>query len=141
MGKSKSTVSDARLKARRTSLENKNYYELVNIILRKDSTERKNNAKIQELTYLLKEADKLNEDKANRIFDFDEDMKGMEDKISTKQEQINNAVCEINNLKEEIIFSSNQIERLKSKCNLLRKTVLSLFTIILIIVVIIFIVF
>ena len=79
MSKTNSTANDAQLKARRTSLGKKSKDELINIILRKDSTERKNNAKIQNLNALLKEADELNEEKATRILGFDKDMNGMKD--------------------------------------------------------------
>ena len=125
MSKTKSTANDAQLKARRTSLEKKNYDELINIILRKDSTERKNNVKIQELTALLKEADELNEEKATRILGFEKDMKGMEDLSKAKQEQIDNLISEKNGYLKEVV-------RLKELCNLRRKVIFTLFGVIVI---------
>ena len=125
MSKTKSTANDAQLKARRTSLEKKNYDELINIILRKDSTERKNNVKIQELTALLKEADELNEEKATRILGFEKDMKGMEDLSKAKQEQIDALISEKNGYLKEVV-------RLKELCNLRRKVIFTLFGVIII---------
>ena len=132
MSKSKSTTNDAQLKARRTSLEKKNYDELINIILRKDSTERKNNVKIQELTALLKESDELNEEKATRILGFEKDMKGMEDLSKAKQEQIDNLISEKNGYLKEVV-------RLKELCNLRRKVIFTLFGVIAILIVLFFI--
>lgn len=131
MSKSKSTANDAQLKARRTSLEKKNYDELINIILRKDSTERKNNVKIQELTALLKESDELNEEKATRILGFEKDIKGMEDLSKAKQEQIDNLISEKNGYLKEVV-------RLKELCNLRRKVIFTLFGVIIIIAILIF---
>ena len=125
MSKTKSTANDAQLKARRTSLEKKNYDELINIILRKDSTERKNNVKIQELTSLLREADSLNEEKATRILGFEKDMKGMEDLSKAKQEQIDNLISEKNWYLKEVV-------RLKELCNLRRKVIFTLFGVIIV---------
>ena len=125
MSKTKSTANDAQLKARRTSLEKKNYDELINIILRKDSTERKNNVKIQELTALLKESDELNEEKATRIIGFEKDMKGMEDLSKAKQEQIDALISEKNGYLREMV-------RLKELCNLRRKVIFTLFGVIII---------
>ena len=132
MSKSKSTASDVQLKARRTSLEKKTNDELINIILRKDSTERKNNVKIQELTALLKEAYELNEEKATRIIGFEKDMKGMEDLSKAKQEQIDNLISEKNGYCKEVV-------RLKELCNLRRKVIFTLFGVIAILIVLFFI--
>lgn len=121
MSKSNHVVNEAQLKARRTSLEKKTVGELINIILRKDSTERKNNVKIQELTNLLKEADKLNEEKATRILGFEKDMAGMEEIVRVKQEQLDNVISSkhelenhANNLNKTIVRKDYLI-KLKNK--------------------------
>lgn len=132
MAKSNHAANEAQLKARRTSLEKKTYDELINIILRKDSTERKNNVKIQELTALLKEADELNEEKATRILGFEKDMKGMEDLSKAKQEQIDNLISEKNGYLKEVV-------RLKELCNFRRKVIFTLFGVIAILIVLFFI--
>ena len=117
MSKKSNAVNDAQLKARRTSLDKKDRDELINIILRKDSTERKNNAKIQELTNLLKEADELNEDKATRLFNMEKDINGMSDCIKAKQEQIDQLNCDYNCAKKNV-------SRLVELCNFRRKVIM-----------------
>ena len=131
MAKINHAANEAQLKARRTSLEKKTYDELINIILRKDSTERKNNVKIQELTALLRECDELNEEKATRIVGFEKDMKGMEDLSKAKQEQIDNLISEKNGYFKEMV-------RLKELCNFRRKVIFTLFGVIAILIVLFF---
>ena len=120
----KDSINSSQLKARRTNLDKKERDELINIILRKDSTERKNNAKIQKLTELLKEADELNEAKATRIFNFDKDMDGMEDKLHTKQEQLDDVINKLHIAETIHNDSIKEISRLEIKCSLLKKVIL-----------------
>lgn len=125
MAKGKQTVSEVQLKARRTSLGKKSIDELITIILRKDKSERSMNAKIQELTALLNEADSLNEDKANCIIALQKDNNGMQDKINTLIERNDNLLIDKNNADKEVV-------RLKDKCNTLQKIVWTCFGIIVI---------
>lgn len=53
MTKKISTAIEARLKARKTSLGKKSQEELINLILRKDKTERKLNSKINKLNAII----------------------------------------------------------------------------------------
>ncbi len=138
MAKVNHAANDAQLKARRTSLGKKSKDELINIILRKDSTERKNNAKIQELTALLKEADSLNEEKATRILGFEKDMKGMEEIVKTKQEQIDALISEKNNLADQVEGWSKKYVNVKNISSLRRKLIFALFGIITILIVLFF---
>jgi t-SNARE complex subunit (syntaxin) len=140
MAKINSTANDAQLKARRTNLEKKNHDELINIILRKDSTERKNNAKIQELQALLKEADSLNEEKATRISGFEKDMNGMEDLVRSKQEQIDNLIDKNNTLAEQVEEWSKKYVNCKSISSLRRKIMFTCFGIIAILIVLLFVI-
>lgn len=135
MSKTNSTANDAQLKARRTNLEKKTYDELISIILRKDSTERKNNAKIQELQALLKEADSLNEEKATRIRGFEADMDGMEDIVKVKQEQIDALLNEKHTLTEQVEQWSRKYAACKNISNLRRKVIFTCFGIIAILIV------
>lgn len=135
MTKINSTVNDAQLKARRTSLEKKTCDELINIILRKDSTERKNNVKIQELTALLKEADSLNEEKATRIRGFEKDMDGMEEILKVKQEQIDNLISEKNALIKQVAEWSKKYVIVKNVSSLRRNVIFTCFGIITILIV------
>ena len=121
MSKTNATVNDAQLKGRRTSLEKKSYDELINIILRKDATERKNNSKIQTLLTLLKEADELNEEKATRISNFDKDMQGMQDKVNTFVEINDNLMRANKELKDTVDTQLKRIVALKDRNSLLRK--------------------
>ena len=114
MSKSKQTVNEAQLKARRTSLGRKTSDELITIILRKDKSERSMNTKIQELTALLKEADSLNEDKANAIIEFNKTIESQKDKINTLIEKNDILTIDKNSNSKELV-------RLKDKCNILRK--------------------
>lgn len=125
MAKSKQTVSEVQLKARRTSLGKKSIDELITIILRKDKSERSMNAKIQELTALLNEADSLNEDKANCIIALQKDNDSMQDKINTLIERNDNLLIDKNNADKEVV-------RLKDKCNVLQKVVWTCFGVIVI---------
>lgn len=134
MGKSNHAANEAQLKARRTSLGKKSNDELINIILRKDSTERKNNVKIQQLTALIKEADSINEEKATRILGFEKDMNGMEELVKTKQEQIDNLISEKNILSEQVKEWSKKYVNVKSISSLRRKIMLTCFGIIAILV-------
>lgn len=125
MVKSKQTVSEVQLKARRTSLGKKSIDELITIILRKDKSERSMNCKIQELTAILNEADSLNKDKANCIIALQKDNNGMQDKINTLIERNDNLLIDKNNADKEVI-------RLKDKCNVLQKVVWTCFGVIVI---------
>ena len=130
MAKSKQTVNEVQLKARRTSLGKKSNDELITIILRKDKSERSMNSKIQELTALLKEADSLNEEKATRILGFEKDMEGMEEIVKTKQEQIDALISEKNNLAEQVEGWSKKYVNVKNISSLRRKIMLTCFGII-----------
>lgn len=114
MSKSKQTASEAQLKARRTSLGKKTIDELITIILRKDKSERSMNTKIQELTALLKEADSLNEDKANAIIELNKTIESQKDKINTLIERNDSLTMDNNSNSKELV-------RIKDKCNILRK--------------------
>ena len=114
MSKSKQTANEAQLKARRTSLGKKTSDELITIILRKDKSERSMNTKIQELTALLKEADSLNEDKANAIIELNKTIESQKDKINTLIERNDSLTMDKSSNSKELV-------RLKDKCNILRK--------------------
>ena len=138
MTKVNHAANDAQLKARRTSLGKKSKDELINIILRKDSTERKNNAKIQELQILLKEADELNEQTDTRILGFEKDMKGMEEIVKIKQEQIDALISKNNTLTEQVEAWSKKYVNVKKISSLRRKVIFTCFGIITILIVLLF---
>lgn len=79
---------EAKLKARKTSLSKKTNEELIDIILKKDNTERKNNDKIVML--------RRNIDDLNIVID------AKKQAIAEYECQLSNAENEINNLHEDI---------------------------------------
>jgi len=135
MAKGNQTVNEAQLKARRTSLSKKSNDELIAIILRKDKSERSLNSKIQELTILLKEADKLNEEKAGRIFNFTMDKANMIETISTKQEQIDCLISDKNTLTKQVEEWSKKYMKVKTISSIRRKVIFACFGIIAILIV------
>ena len=138
MAKSNHTASEAQLKARRTSLGKKSKEELITIILRKDKSERSMNSKIQELTALLKEADKLNEEKATRILNFDKDMEGMQDLVAAKQENIDKLISEYHSLNSQVEEWSKKYVECKNMSKFRRNIMLVCFGIIAILIVLFF---
>ena len=138
MGKSNQTANEAQLKARRTSLGKKSNEELITIILRKDKSERSMNSKIQELQALLKEANELNEAKTDRILNFDKDMKGMEDILKVKQEQIDNLLDKNNRLAIEIEELSKKYVNIKIAAKFCRYALFTCFGIITILIILLF---
>lgn len=100
------TKKEAKLKARKNSLSKKTNKELIDIILKKDNTERKNNDKIMNLT---KKIDDLN------VI------------ISAKEEQINTSAKELNDAEDcndELTSKLNKFQvnndALQESCNSLR---------------------
>ena len=138
MAKSNHTASEAQLKARRTSLGKKSKEELIAIILRKDKSERSMNSKIQELTALLKEADKLNEEKATRILNFDKDMEGMQDLVAAKQENIDKLISEYHSLNSQVEEWSKKYVECKNMSKFRRNIMLVCFGVIAILIVLFF---
>lgn len=82
------TKKEAKLKARKTSLSKKTNEELIEIILKKDNTERKNNDKIVML--------RRNIDDLNIVIDVKKQA------IAEYDCQLSNAEGEIDNLREDI---------------------------------------
>jgi len=79
---------EAKLKARKTSLSKKTNKELIDIILKKDNTERKNNDKIVMLRRSIDDLNAVIDVKKLAITDY--------------ESQLSNAESEINNLHEDI---------------------------------------
>lgn len=94
------TKKEAKLKARKTSLSKKTNEELIEIILKKDNTERKNNDKIMNLT---KKVDDLN------VI------------IDVKKQAINEYECQICNAENEIDNLREDIHKKDEKYSLLEK--------------------
>lgn len=123
MSRTKKTANEVQLKARRTSLGKKSNDELINIILRKDSTERKNNVKIQELTALVNKANALSEERF-------EGMMSLTETIRTKQVEIDGLISERNTLTNEVNQWSKKYVNLKTVAKLRRKVIFTCFGVI-----------
>ena len=94
------TKKEAKLKARKTSLSKKTNEELIEIVLKKDNTERKNNDKIMNLTKKI--------DDLNVIIDV-------------KKQAINEYECQICNAENEIDNLREDIHKRDEKYSLLEK--------------------
>lgn len=110
----KSNVNEAQIKARSTSLGKKTKEELINIILRKDSTERKNNKKISELNQFLKTVSDSNEEKTNIINNLKETLNNTNDIVNIKQEQIDNLI-------QKNVDAVRKYDNIVDICNFRRK--------------------
>lgn len=91
---------EAKLKARKTSLSKKTNEELIDIILKKDNTERKNNDKIVML--------RRNIDDLNVVID-------------AKKQAINEYECQLGNVENEINNLREDIHKRDEKYSLLEK--------------------
>ena len=93
---------EAKLKARKTSLSKKTNQELINIILKKDNTERKNNDKIMTL--------RRNIDDLNVVIDS-------RSKALNEQENV------IEELRQEVALRLDDVKMEGEKINLLEKDI------------------
>ena len=111
---------EAKLKARKTSLSKKTNEELIDIILKKDNTERKNNDKIMNLT---KQVDDLNivcSAKEKRIEELNKDLDELEnnnDNLLSQNDKLryNNdtLVADCDSLKNKLDSYYKDINRIK----------------------------
>lgn len=136
MSKIKTTASEVQLKARRTSLGKKSKEELINIILRKDKTERTQSAKINHLMGLLKEADELNENKVNTIVELRDKCNNTYDRLKVEIEKNGNLTSRLNAAEKDMEGTLKRVQLLKDKCGTLRKALWTCFGIITVLVVI-----
>lgn len=129
MGIKATKVKDSLLKARRTSLDKKSKEELINIILRKDSTERKNNSKIEELNKTILDKN-LQYDKLLK------EVEGTEKKLTVSEDNRNTLLERIDNLNEELMSKDNNIYGLQNMIHIFKNAAAVQFIIILILVII-----
>jgi len=117
MSTKKNAASEAQLKARRTSLGKKSNEELINIILRKDKTERMNNTKIKTLCntnfeYLRRINSMEKVVKEIEIKDKEIEIKN-KDIIITLKRKILNLYEDINNNNNTISYLTNKLKKTK----------------------------
>lgn len=114
------TKKEAKLKARKTSLSKKTNEELIEIILKKDNTERKNNDKIMNLT---KKVDDLNviidaNCKNHAVLENElDETEGLLDEckseLKQKEKDIDNLTKDYSNLKNKLYSYYKDINRIK----------------------------
>lgn len=79
---------EAKLKARKTSLSKKTNQELIDIILKKDNTERKNNDKIVMLRRSIDDLNVVIDAKKLAIADYESQLSSAESEITNLHEEI-----------------------------------------------------
>lgn len=143
MGKIKG--EEPHVKARRTSLNKKTNEELINIILRKDKTERSNINKIELLSKCCDDLKKRTSDEAynileknyynlnknydelqkvynddkEKLIEYEHTVDVLKDKINVYLENIDNINLKYNTLVKQY---DAEIARLANKCNILQKS-------------------
>jgi len=130
MAKKKQTGAEIQLKARRTSLGKKSNEELINIILRKDKTERKLNAKVNDLTEALDDAVCKNVGYDNSITRLLRNKQEVDDLVKAKQENINNLLASKNSLEEEVDILSKKLINIKNISKFRKNIIFTCFSII-----------
>lgn len=114
------TKKEAKLKARKTSLSKKTNEELIEIILKKDNTERKNNDKIMNLT---KKVDDLNviieanvQNQTTLENELDETERLLDEcksELKQKEKDIDNLEKDYSSLKNKLDSYYKDINRIK----------------------------
>lgn len=99
-------AKESQVKARQTKLSKKSVEDLIQIILRKDATERKLNSNI---VNLKAEVNSL----TSRVDNFDKDQEGNIKAIENWKLEVKKKKEHINKLNKFIEFSSAKVEKLK----------------------------
>ena len=118
---------EAKLKARKTSLSKKTNEELIDIILKKDNTERKNNDKIVMLHSTIDDLSVIIDDKNQTINEYEydrqydnaesiiniphEDIHKKDEKYSILEKDRDNLQTVINSLKEKLDSNAKDMKR------------------------------
>ena len=127
----KRKVEEPHVKARRTSLEKKSVEELIKIILRKESTERKNNDKISYLNERCATLEKMTDvkvcqDALNQIDDLTTKLIDVSSDRDKMLKDYANLIESLKTLKadydRDVIGFNKEIIRLTNKSNVLQKS-------------------
>lgn len=103
---------EAKLKARKTSLSKKTNEELINIILKKDNTERKNNDKIVMLRSTIDDLNVIIDAKNQAINEYEYDLKfDNDEKYSILEKDRDNLQTVTNSLKEKLDSNAKDMKR------------------------------
>ena len=114
------TKKEAKLKARKTSLSKKTNEELIEIILKKDNTERKNNDKIMNLTKKVDDLNVIIEANAQNQTTLENELdetEGLLDEckseLKQKEKDIDNLTKDYSSLKNKLDSYYKDINRIK----------------------------
>lgn len=114
------TKKEAKLKARKTSLSKKTNEELIEIILKKDNTERKNNDKIMNLTKKVDDLNVIieaNDQNQTTLENELDETEGLLDEckseLKQKEKDIDNLTKDYSNLKNKLDSYYKDINRIK----------------------------
>lgn len=114
------TKKEAKLKARKTLLSKKTNEELIDIILKKDNTERKNNDKIMNLTKKINDLNVIIEANAQNQTTLENELDETEglldeykNELKQKEKDIDNLTKDYSNLKNKLDSYHKDINRIK----------------------------
>lgn len=104
------TKKEAKLKARKTSLSKKTNEELIEIILKKDNTERKNNDKIMNLTKKVDDLNVIMEANAQNQAVLENELDETEGLLSENESKLKQKEKDIDNLKKDYTSLKNKLD-------------------------------
>ena len=104
------TKKEAKLKARKTSLSKKTNEELIEIILKKDNTERKNNDKIMNLTKKVDDLNVIIEANAQNQATLENELDETEGLLEESKSELKQKEKDIDNLKKDYTSLKNELD-------------------------------
>lgn len=104
------TKKEAKLKARKTSLSKKTNEELIEIILKKDNTERKNNDKIMNLTKKVDDLNVIIEANAQNQATLENELDETEGLLEENKSELKQKEKDIDNLKKDYTSLKNELD-------------------------------
>lgn len=119
-------AKESQVKARQTKLGKKSSEELIQIILRKDATERKLNsnivnlkAEVNSLTSCVNNFDKAQEDNLKAIDRWKLEAEKQKELVNSLTDKASNASAEVRNLKDIVENKNKTIKVYKIACSVL----------------------
>ena len=104
------TKKEAKLKARKTSLSKKTNEELIEIILKKDNTERKNNDKIMNLTKKVDDLNVIIEANAQNQAVLENELDETEGLLDECKSELKQKEKDIDNLEKDYSSLKNKLD-------------------------------
>lgn len=104
------TKKEAKLKARKTSLSKKTNEELIEIILKKDNTERKNNDKIMNLTKKVDDLNVIIEANTQNQITLENELDETEGLLDECKSELKQKEKDIDNLEKDYSSLKNKLD-------------------------------